>query len=88
MKFRCSHRSRAADASSIYDARFRTYDPPTDKMKRQLTITRERIEEAALLSKREMSDGMGDGAIIPANRPSDSPAVHAAERYRSAAGPA
>jgi len=28
-------------------------------MKRQLTITMERIDEAALLSKRRMSDGMG-----------------------------
>ena len=28
-------------------------------MKRQLTITTERIDEAALLSKRRMSDGMG-----------------------------
>jgi len=28
-------------------------------MKRQLTITTERIDEAALLSKRKMSDGMG-----------------------------
>src|SRR2546425_8820873 len=59
MKFRCSRPSKAADASSIYDARFTIYDPPVDHMKRQLTITTERIDEAALLSKRKMSDGMG-----------------------------
>jgi molybdopterin synthase catalytic subunit len=59
MKFRCSHRSKAADASSIYDVRFTIYDLPAAKMKRQLTITTERIDEAALLSKRRMSDGMG-----------------------------
>ena len=59
MRFRCSHRSRAADASSIYDVRFTIYDLPAEKMKRQLTITTERIDEAALLSKRRISDGMG-----------------------------
>ena len=59
MKFRCSHRSKAADASSIYDVRFTIYNLPAEKMKRQLTITTERIDEAALLSKRRMSDGMG-----------------------------
>ena len=59
MKFRCSHRSKAADASSIYDVRFTIYDLPAEKMKRQLTITTERIDEAALLSKRRISDGMG-----------------------------
>ncbi len=59
MRFRCSHRSKAADASSIYDARFTVYDLPAEKMKRQLTITTERIDEAALLSKRKMSEGMG-----------------------------
>ena len=59
MRFRCSHRSKAADASSIYDVRFTIYDLPADKMKRQLTITTERIDEAALLSKRRISDGMG-----------------------------
>src|SRR5438128_12006572 len=59
MKFRCSRRSKAADASSIYDARFTIYDPPVDHMKRQLTTTTEPIDEAALLSKRRMSDGMG-----------------------------
>src|SRR5216110_3499287 len=52
MKCRCSRQSRAADTSWIYDA-------PADRMKRQLTITMERIDEAALLSKRRMSDGMG-----------------------------
>ena len=59
MKFRCSHRSKAADASSIYDVRFATCDLPAQKMNRQLTITTERIDEAALLSKRKMSDGVG-----------------------------
>ena len=59
MRFRCSHRSKAADASSIYDVRFTIYDLPAEKMKRQLTITTERIDEAALLSKRRISDGMG-----------------------------
>src|SRR5438445_10368087 len=59
MSFRFSRRSKAADASSIYDARFTIYDPPVDHMKRQLTITAERIDEAALLSKRRISDGMG-----------------------------
>src|SRR5436189_2102709 len=59
MKFRCFHRSKAADATSIYDARFRMYAAPAETMKRQLTITTERIDEAALLSKRRMSDGMG-----------------------------
>ena len=59
MKFRCSHRSKAADASSIYDVRFTIYDLPAEKMKRQLTITTERIDETALLSKRGLSDGMG-----------------------------
>ena len=59
MKFRCSHRSKAADASSIYDVRFTIYNLPAEKMKRQLTITTERIDEAALLSKRRISDGMG-----------------------------
>ena len=59
MKFRCSHRSKAADASSIYDVRFTIYDLRAEKMKRQLTITTERIDEAALLSKRKMSEGMG-----------------------------
>ena len=59
MRFRCSHRSRAADASSIYDVRFTIYDLPAEKMKRQLTITTERIDEAALLSKRRISDSMG-----------------------------
>ena len=59
MKFRCSHRSKAADASSIYDVRFTIYDLRAEKMKRQLTITTERIDEAALLSKRRISDGMG-----------------------------
>ena len=49
----------AADASSIYDVRFTIYDLPTEKMKRQLTITTKRIDEAALLSKRRISDGMG-----------------------------
>jgi len=57
MKFRCSHRSKAAEG--IYDLRFSIYDLPAEKMKRQLTITTERIDEAALLSKRRMSDGMG-----------------------------
>ena len=59
MKFRCSRRSKAADASSIYDVRFTIYDLPAEKMKRQLTITTERIDEAALLSKRRISDSMG-----------------------------
>jgi len=59
MKFRCSRRSKAADASSIYDVRFTIYDLPAEKMKRQLTITTERIDETALLSKRGLSDGMG-----------------------------
>jgi len=59
MRFRSSHRSKAADASSIYDVRFTIYNLPAEKMKRQLTITTERIDEAALLSKRRMSDGMG-----------------------------
>src|SRR5437867_13374671 len=59
MKFRCSRRSKAADASSIYDARTTIYVLPPEQMKRQLTITTERIDEAALLSKRKMSDGMG-----------------------------
>src|SRR5439155_2691559 len=59
MKFRCSHRSKAADASSIYDVRFTIYDLRAEKMKRQLTITTERIDEAALLSKRRISDSMG-----------------------------
>ena len=59
MRFRCSHRSKAADASSIYHVRFTIYDLPAEKMKRQLTITTERIDEAALLSKRRISDGMG-----------------------------
>jgi len=39
--------------------RFTIYDLPTEKMKRQLTITTARIDEAALLSKRRISDGMG-----------------------------
>ena len=56
-KFRCSNRSKAAEG--IYDLRFSIYDLPAEKMKRQLTITTERIDEAALLSKRRMSDGMG-----------------------------
>src|SRR6266581_5044431 len=43
----------------IYDARFTIYDPQVEHMKRQLTITTERIDEAALLSKRRMSHGMG-----------------------------
>ena len=43
----------------IYDLRFTIYDLPAQSMKRQLTITTERIDEAALLSKRKMSDGMG-----------------------------
>src|SRR5580765_7387969 len=59
MKCRCSRQSRAADTSRIYDARFTIYDAPVDRMKRQLTLTTERIDEAALLSKRRMSDGMG-----------------------------
>ena len=59
MKFRCSHGSKAADASSIYDVQFTIYDLPAEKMKRQLTITTERIDEAALLSKRRISDSMG-----------------------------
>ena len=59
MKFRCSRPSKAADASSIYDLRFTVYDLPAQSMKRQLTITTARIDEAALLSKRRMSDGMG-----------------------------
>ena len=59
MKFRCSHRSKAADGSAIYDLRFVIYDLPAEKMKRQLTLTTDRIDEAALLSKRKMSDGMG-----------------------------
>ena len=59
MKFPCSHPSKAADASSIYDVRFTNCDLPAEKMNRQLTITTERIDEAALLSKRRMSDGMG-----------------------------
>ena len=59
MKFRCSHQSKAADASSIYNVRFTICDLPAEKMNRQLTITTERIDEAALLSKRRMSDGVG-----------------------------
>jgi len=39
--------------------RFTIYDLPAEKMKRQLTITTERIDETALLSKRGLSDGMG-----------------------------
>jgi molybdopterin synthase catalytic subunit len=39
--------------------RFTIYDLPTEKMKRQLTITTARIDESALLSKRRISDGMG-----------------------------
>jgi molybdopterin synthase catalytic subunit len=59
MRFPCSRRCKAAEATSIYDVRFTIYDLPAGKMKRQLTITTERIDEAALLSKRRMSDGMG-----------------------------
>jgi molybdopterin synthase catalytic subunit len=59
MKFPCSRRCKAADAASIYDVRFTIYDLLAEQMKRQLTITTERIDETALLSKRRMSDGMG-----------------------------
>src|SRR5882672_4212667 len=59
MSSRCSHRSKAADASLNYDVRFSIHDRSPEQMKRQLTITTERIDEAALLSKRRMSDGMG-----------------------------
>jgi len=59
MRFRCFRRSKEAEASSIYDVRFTIYDLPAEKMKRQLTITTERIDEAALMARRRMSDGMG-----------------------------
>src|SRR6266540_2389486 len=45
--------------SSIYDSRFAIYHPPPENMKRQLTITSKPISEAELLSKRNMSVGMG-----------------------------
>ena len=56
MKCRCSPRCKADESFAICDLRF-TIRPGT--MKRQLTITTEPIDEAALLSKRRMSDGVG-----------------------------
>jgi len=68
MRYRSSRRCRAADR--IHDLRFAIYDLCANALlaphftrravvKRQLTITLEPIDEAALASKRRMSDGMG-----------------------------
>src|SRR5881396_122287 len=58
------------EVEGIYDLRFTIYDlrtlprpacgiPRYETMKRELTITSERIHESALLSQRRMSPGMG-----------------------------
>jgi len=68
MKCRSSRRCKADDR--IHDLRFAVYDLCANVLraprftrhpvvKRQLTITLEPIDEAALASKRKMSDGMG-----------------------------
>ena len=61
MKFRYSRRCKAADA--IYDLRSASSCAASDTrhafVNRQLTITTDPIDEAALLSKRRISDGMG-----------------------------
>ena len=53
MKWRCSRRCKAADASAEFRRRNAEF------MKRELTITTEPIAEAALQSQRRMSAGMG-----------------------------